>query len=274
MILQTRDKQILASLSKYGILSSGQIGELFFGPVRHTTMMRRLRILERAGVIFRAKGMPDSESAWYLGSKGAKAIGAEDAVRYTNQNIVHHEVTLSAVRLVLESLGIGEDFTTETELRKEYEWKGNDPKKDHRVIPDGIFIATKSNRPHAVALEIELQPKNHARLHRIFTEYAMMSEIVRVFYVVSSESIAGLIMNQWSQVRRLDNSPYLIWCYLDELKKKKDRARVFDSDGLQAPLGTIFDCKKSLLSPKGEVDRETAHGVSRKEEDELSRQAS
>jgi hypothetical protein len=274
MILQTRDKQLLASLSKYGILSSGQIRELFFGSVRHTTMMRRLRILEKEGVILRAMGMPDSESAWYLGMEGAKAIGAGDAVRYTNQNIVHHEVTLSAVRLVLESIGLGEDFTTETELRKEYEWDRNDPKNARRVIPDGIFVANRNKRPHTVALEIELQPKNHARLHRIFTEYAMMSAVARVFYIVNSSGVANLIMDQWNKVQRYDDSPDLYWCYLAELKTKKDLTRVFNADGLQAPLGMIFDCKKSLLSPKGEVDRETAHGVSGKEEDELSRQAS
>ena len=170
MILQSRDRKILSSLSRYGILSSGQIGELFFKNICHTTMMRRLRLLEKENFILRARGMPDSMSAWYLGSKGAKAIGAGAAIRYTNQNIIHHEVTLSEVRIVLESIELGHYFTTETELRRAYEWRRDGPENATRVIPDGAFVAEKSGRPHAVALEIELRPKNHARLHKVFTE--------------------------------------------------------------------------------------------------------
>ncbi|MCM0604898.1 MAG: replication-relaxation family protein [Xanthomonadaceae bacterium] len=274
MILQKRDQNILASLSRYGILSSRQIGELFFKNIRHTTMMKRLRILEEENFILRAKGLPDSQSAWYLGAKGAKAIGVDEPGRYTNQNIVLHEVTLSDVRLVLESIGLGEDFTTETELRRQYEWRRDDPENATRVIPDGVFVAKASNRDHVVALEIELQPKNHARLHKIFTEYAKMSAFARVFYVVANKEIANLVLREWNKVRHFDRGPHIFLCLLDELKSEKDKANVWDSHFCKGQLAAIFDCKKPLLSSGASVDEKPTHPLSKSDDQELSRQAS
>lgn len=274
MILQKRDQNILASLLRYGILSSRQIGELFFKNIRHTTMMKRLRILEEENFILRAKGLPDSQSAWYLGAKGAKVIGAQEPGRYTNQNIVLHEVTLSEVRLALESIGLGENFTTETELRRQYKWRRDDPENATRVIPDGVFVAKASNRDHVVALEIELQPKNHARLQKIFTEYAKMFAFARVFYVVANKSIGNLILKEWNKVRHFDRSPHIFLCLLEELKKDKEKANVWDSHFCKGPLDTIFDCKKPLLSTDEKDKPKTTPPLSRNEDMELSRQAS
>jgi hypothetical protein len=266
MILQTRDQYLLSSLSRYGILSSAQITELHFKKIRHTTMMRRLRQLEKENFIMRAKGMPDSMSAWYLGAKGAKAIGAE--------NIVLHEVTLSSVRLVLESLGLGHDFTTETEIRRQYTWNRNDPENAKRVIPDGLFVTEKFGKSHVVALEVELQPKNHFRLNRIFTEYATMSSITWVLYVAGNLSIANLILSEWNKVRRYDYSPNLYIALLDELKSDSSKARLFDYLGIVNPISTVFEIKKPLLSLERNDSRKTAHGVSGNAEECLSRQAS
>ena len=274
MILQPRDKEILSKLARYGILSTEQIGEMFFKNIRHTTMMRRLRMLEKANFIVRAKGLPDSMSAWYAGAKGAKAIGSKEPVRYTNQNVIYHEVTLSEVRLVLESIGLGDDFTTETELRAQYEWRRDDPANATRVIPDGIFIAEKSGKTHVVALEVELQPKNHARLNKIFSEYACMSAFKRVFYVAKTPAIANLIINEWNKVRHFDHSPNLFVCLLDELKKDREKTRAFDSQGIKNTLDMVFDCKKSLLSPVTNTEQKPTQGVSGNAEEGLSRRAS
>ena len=274
MILQTRDQNILSSLSRFGILSSHQIGELFFKNIRHTTMMRRLRMLEKENFIVRAKGLPDSMSAWYLGRKGARAISCEEPVRYTNQNIILHEVNLSEVRLTLESIGLGNDFTSETELRRQYEWRRDDPANATRVIPDGIFVAGKNGKSFVVALEIEIQPKNWARLNKIFTEYAKMSAINRVFYVAGNPSIANLVIKEWKKVRHYDHSPSLFVCLLDELVRDKEKTRVYDYLGIQSPLSMIFDCEKPLLSAERQVERKTTQGVSGNAEEGLIKMAS
>lgn len=274
MILQSRDQEILLKLSRYGILSSKQISELFFKNIRHTTMMRRLRMLEKENFILRAKGLPDSMSAWYLGAKGAKVIGASHPSRYSNQNIILHEVSLSEVRLVLESMGIGEDFTTENDLRREYQWRRDDPANANRVIPDGIFVAMKNGNPQMVALEVEIQPKNWSRLNKIFTEYSKMSSIAKVFYIAGSDAIANLVIREWSKIRPSAHSPNLFVCFLDELKQKKESARVFDCLAIPTPLNMIFDCKKSLLSLEGKVEPNSAHEVSRIAEAGLSSKAS
>jgi hypothetical protein len=274
MIIQTRDRELLASLSRYGILSSEQIGELFFKGIRHTTVMKRLRMLEEENFILRAKGLPDSMSAWYLARLGAREINAPEPCRYTNQNIIVHEVNLSAVRIVLESIGIGEDFTSESELRRQYQWNRNDASNATRLIPDGIFVAPKNGKPYVVALELEIQPKNHARLRKIFTEYTNKSSIHRVFYVARTVSIANLVLREWSKCRHYETSPNLFVCLLDELKSDREKVVVYDSMGIKTPLHLIFDCKIPREQTAEQGSHRATHPLSNFAEESLSRQAS
>ena len=274
MILQTRDRELLFSLSRYGILSSEQIGELFFKGIRHTTMMKRLRMLEGENFILRARGLPDSMSAWYLSNKGAREINAPELSRYTNQNIIVHEVNLSAVRLILESMGIGEDFTSESDLRRQYKWNRNDEKNPERLIPDGIFVAPKNGKSYVIALELEIQPKNHAKLKKIFTEYANKSTIQRVLYVAGTASIANLVIREWKKCRRYESSPNLFVCLLDELKRDKEKVRLYDSMGIETPIHLIFDCKRKDVIEAKQDGHAATHELSSFADESLSKRAS
>src|SRR5471032_3035587 len=109
-ILQPRDKTLLSQLSRYGVLSTKQIGATSFEGIAHTTLMRRLRKLEEADLILRLAGLPDAMSGWCLTTRGASAIGASEPHRYSNQNTLLHEVTLSQVRMALETVGLGENW--------------------------------------------------------------------------------------------------------------------------------------------------------------------
>ena len=231
-------------------------------------------MLEEANFILRARGLPDSMSAWYLSSRGAKEINAPEPSRYTNQNIIIHEVNLSAVRLILESMGIGEDFTSESDLRRQYKWNRNDEKNAERLIPDGIFVAPKNGKTYVVALELEIQPKNHARLKKVFTEYANKSSIHRVFYVAGTASIGNLVLKEWRKCRHYETSPNLFVCLLEELKKDKDKVRLYDSIGIETPIHLIFDCKRNDVVETKEGDHATTHQLSSYAEESLSKQAS
>src|SRR5260370_34485285 len=125
MFLQKRDLKFLSVLSKYGILSTEQVTRLCFDKIAHTTVMRRLRKLEKENLILRQTGLPTGMFAWVLTSDGAKKIDAGEPCRYSNRNTVHHEVTLSDLRMLLESVGLGDNWTSETEMRRLKVWDRN-----------------------------------------------------------------------------------------------------------------------------------------------------
>ena len=231
-------------------------------------------MLEKENFIVRAKGLPDSMSAWYLGRKGARAINCEEPARYTNQNIIVHEVNLSAVRLVLESVGIGEDFTSESDLRRQYKWNRSEQKNAERLIPDGIFVASKNGKSYVVALELEIQPKNHARLKKVFTEYANKTSIHRVFYVAGTASIGNLVLKEWRKCRRYETSPNLFVCLLEELKRDKEKVRIYDSMGIETPMNLIFDCKMNDVIEAKEGGHASTQELSSFAEESLSKRAS
>lgn len=166
MILQERDRNILTALAKYGVLSTKQIAALFFQGINHTTVMKRLRTLEAEGVILRSSGLPNAMSAWSLSINGARLIGAEEPCRYVNRNTLLHEVSISELRIALEGVGFGNDWTSEAELKKQFNYNSYQSDQNYKNIPDGIFIA-KTNTIGVAALELELHAKNHQRYRKI-----------------------------------------------------------------------------------------------------------
>ena len=140
MEMQTRDLQILTALYRFGILSSKQIENLFFTNTHFTVRNRRLRILEKENLILRIDSMPSKMLAWSLSKKGGAAINCYETQRFTNRNTTLHYVTLSGVRISLEDIGLGKDFTNELELKRmdglQNKGKSNSPGQ----IADGLFI--------------------------------------------------------------------------------------------------------------------------------------
>ena len=59
--LTPRDEALLCKLGDYCVLSTSQIHKLFFGDIRKTTMLRRLRLMESkrspAHVCYQQKGI-------------------------------------------------------------------------------------------------------------------------------------------------------------------------------------------------------------------------
>jgi hypothetical protein len=92
---QKRDEELLQGLSKFGVLSSRQIEAWYFGNVDRHTVLRRLRGLEKHGLILNPSTLPDGMKAWSLGQNGAKIISAPVPYRYSNRNTTLHDVTSS-----------------------------------------------------------------------------------------------------------------------------------------------------------------------------------
>lgn len=214
--LQTRDKKILAMLSKYGVLSSQQILANCFLGVAHSTAMRRLRRLEEDELIVRQHGLPQAVSAWSLTTEGARRGEFEPPFRYTNRNTIEHDVTLAELRLALEKVGLGHDWVSEMEMKRERGYHYGSRNNDG-LIPDGIFVADIKGTLSVIAVELELTPKNHLRYDRLFRQYATKDSISWVWYVVANSSIGETVWKRWKERWRYKGSPGLLVSTLDEV---------------------------------------------------------
>ena len=268
MKIQLRDKDILSGVYKYGILSTEQIGDLFFKNLHHTTIMRRLRILEKEKLILRIDSLPNNQSAWSLGTEGADFLRVEPPGRFTNRNTTLHDVSVSGVRIALERVGLCQNFSTEMELKKRINWKLDEKEKEFMQVPDGIFTAqAKDGESTAVvALEVELNPKNHARYKRIVNQYLAKETIGFVWYVVKTEGIAKTIFEQWKKARRTNVSPTFLISWVENTKRDAEKLEVYSAKtGKWIKLTEIFDLprlsEKANPTPDQPLGREGVGGL-------------
>lgn len=75
MKLTKRDIRLLKLLSGYGMLSTTQIVTNVFGAIATTTVLRRLRMLEKKRFIKRIIGLESHELLWMLTHEGGKEAG-------------------------------------------------------------------------------------------------------------------------------------------------------------------------------------------------------
>ena len=88
MKIQTRDKEILSTVFKYGILSTEQIGEIHFKNLHHTTLMRRLKILEKERLILNGFTTKQSECLEFRGSRGKNLKSGSTLAVHQSQHYV------------------------------------------------------------------------------------------------------------------------------------------------------------------------------------------
>lgn len=237
--IQKRDKELLQMLHHYGLLESRHIHAKCFHGIVPTTMYRRLRKLEKDGLICRSAGLKNGLAAYYLGSTGATAIGQDVFARFTNRNAYEHELAITDFRMSLEGIGLCRDFVSERRVRKNFLWTRSSRHRD-QLIPDGILIEEVNGKPTAVALEVELSPKTAKRYKHIFEEYRFMRSVGYVWYVVSDLSIKRSLLKAWNDVRRFEHSPRLMISELKEIIAKPQAATLHFDDGTTAIIGDFF----------------------------------
>ena len=92
--LQPRDLEILVVIQKYGVISSRQIGQWFFARVAKTTVLRRIRLLEKANFIKRGVTLDDGTKTFYLGHQGRQYFLAVFALLFASQALVANALIL------------------------------------------------------------------------------------------------------------------------------------------------------------------------------------
>ena len=116
MICTLRDKEILQTLSRFGVLSTDQVGRKHFPNTAQTTVRRRLRTFEKYDLIYRVKGLDHGGVAWALSKNAVQSMGFSNAqIKHFNRNTRNNDVVLSEVRNVLEGagrLGNGKNLST------------------------------------------------------------------------------------------------------------------------------------------------------------------
>ena len=71
LMLTERDKCLLRFLSATGFLGTSHIQTIYFRGAARTTVLRRLRMLEKKSLIKRVLGLESQEVLWMLTLKGS-----------------------------------------------------------------------------------------------------------------------------------------------------------------------------------------------------------
>ena len=213
-----RDHALFQKLGDYGVLSTGQLRELFFKNIRKTTMLRRLRALERRYLIRRIQGLSDGSHGWSLTKRCAYKLGTEGVFKNINRNSLQHDVTLSQVRMALQSVGLGETWVPEHVLRFRAWQERNQNKKVSENIPDGIFTVESGGDYLAVAIELELNEKNSDRYAKTLGSYWGKQSLAMIWYLVPTRALGEKIERLWKKTNGTSNTR-LKWSIISQVLK-------------------------------------------------------
>lgn len=245
-------------LADFGVLCTSQIKSLYFPQTRKTTMLRRLRRLEKSAFVRRRRGRVEGEFAWSLGPKGAAALGLSSRAMLTGRASIEHDVLLSQVRLSLLKAGLGENWRSEESLKRQTYRHSRMYQPERAVIPDGLFTAPRKNTYVSIALELELTAKKKERYRKIFSTYALKSNIWLIWYLVENANLGGLILEQWKKIRPSNNPPYLGWSLIKDVLNCPQGSEVhFHDESRPLNLNLLVDIKYE--TPPAHSD---AHSVS------------
>ena len=117
MKLTQRDLRLFNLMATMAVLTSAQLQRTVFSGIAVTTVLRRLRKLEKEKYVQRIEGLPNYEIAWTLTQKGADVIGYGNPKRNFHRLSLVHDVKLSDLRLTLEVHGIARSWIPEHEIR-------------------------------------------------------------------------------------------------------------------------------------------------------------
>jgi hypothetical protein len=225
MIIQDRDLKLFRLLIRFGVLSTPQIRSLAFPGVTPTTVLRRLRVLEHGRYISRGVTMDDATNTWIIGSKGIQAVGFGNQYHFTNRNGIQHDVLLTDVRIALERLNLGKDWTPEFEIRAAR--MRNEGRTRHPpLIPDGLIVESIGGQSRPIAMELELTRKSAKRYDKILEGYSAKS-LHRIWYIVKHLGTANAIINAANAQRGHQITSWLWFSLLDDLLKGHETSRIY-----------------------------------------------
>jgi hypothetical protein len=194
-------KEILAFLWKWKVSTTAALSARFFRNLEPHSAYKRLRYLEKLGLIQCGSERYVKKVTWTLTADGFKGIvhylPALKEQGYKSEYI-HHDSIVSAIHLgdVLLNPNTGLQLLSEQQLRRYHpdslpDWAPTS--KLHR--PDGYWFKTRERSdPLLVALEVELSAKNSDRYQNIARFYARNPSIGRIIWVCDNTSFAKRLL--------------------------------------------------------------------------------
>ncbi|MEW6056151.1 MAG: replication-relaxation family protein [Bdellovibrionota bacterium] len=248
MIVTNRDSKLLEKLGSFGIFSTQQIQRVFFKEIDLSTVRRRLRKLEKADLIRRVEGLDKGGVGWCLTLKAARVVGIESPFFHFNRSTLHHEILLSELRLSLEAVGVGDQWTPEHVLRAEA-WRTRSGKKPEKeLIPDGICSVVYKEEKQKVAIELELTLKHRARYEKVFNAYLKRKDLWGVWYFVPSERMGRILDEVWRKVNRNNRNDLFMWSLLNQALRDPWNLEVHFS-GNRHPMRKLITMKQPSALP-------------------------
>lgn len=253
--LTERDLLLFRTLGKYGLLSTSQVEKIIFPGVQNSTVLRRLRLLERAHWLYRVKALENGALVWVLTRKGEEQAGIEDGMIRPNRNGIEHDVLLTTTRMHLESVGLGENFLPEWILRRKT-YRRERGEQRQNIVPDGIFTAVAWNgNVIVIALELEVNPKSITRYEKIFAKYMDQRKLGMIWYFVNTESFGRALFSKWREVARKKYEPHgsLRFTVLSELETNLRKAKIHFMEGGTNTIEQFFKLPLPAHTPAQQV---------------------
>ncbi len=261
MVLTQRDKKLLSDLTRYALMTTKQIQRTVFNSIAVTTVLRRLRVLERKGYIQRVEGLANAEKAWTVTLKGCEGTADRIPKRHFNRSTLPHDVKLTDLRLALEGHGLAHSWIAEHEIRSQMARSHGLSRMQGRNVPDGLMGIEYQSVKHSIAIELELHFKNQGRYKNIFENYRYKKNLWGIWYLVERKSLGKHLDKVWRKLYGETQSPLFMWSLVDEVILNPLEAPIYYYDKSFQAKG--FWTMKAVT----ESAQETAHSVSKMEDE-------
>lgn len=226
--LTSRDLNLFRKLSTHGMLSTKQIGQLFFSEVAITTVLRRLRFLEANFYVRRILGLESQELLWLLTAKGAEESSVSLPKRHWSKNMLEHDFKLLSLRLGMERTGIAKSWMPEHVIRSKIFEKYGLRDAKNKLVPDGFMALELNGIQQSIAIEVELTFKSRRRYQESFKRYSEKKGINGVWYLGKDKGILNQVRKTWYSTNR----EIPLYCsFIDEVLHNPLEARIFNRNG-------------------------------------------
>jgi hypothetical protein len=257
--LTSRDLELLKKLSSHGMLSTKQVGQLFFPGVAITTVLRRLRLLEASFYVRRILGLESQEALWVLAAKGALEASVPLPKRHWSKNMLEHDFKLLSLRLAMESIGVSKSWMPEHIIRSSIFEKYGLLRAKDKLVPDGFMAVEVDGIKHSIAIEVELTIKSRKRYLETFRRYSEKEGISGVWYLGRDKGILNQVRRNWYS----SNREIRLYCsFIDEVLQNPLEARLLSKSGHEL-IKNLW--RRSVLL--------STHGVSTQEHKRIIRES-
>ncbi len=188
-----RDIAVLNAIDDFGFLTTEQIRRLYFSDCHRSVVYRRLGILHKRKLLKYATTTVKGCYIWRLTSKAASAIGSSHVLKTINHNTVYHDVLAAEIRIMMEGLGIGSNWTSSNRLLRQSR-ESNYSNLEN--IPDWLFTFHNKSKDMTCALEVEISLKTKRRIKETVEQYRDGRGTDMVWYFVYSKKMGELFQNK------------------------------------------------------------------------------